>query len=148
MNPITYYKLKRELRVVELQEAKESRLKSISAKMFKYFRFIFWKTSFLGMFAGWLNKQAFGTIVAVFTVIMFIAVIIANQLRYYYWQNIMRANYPNDVLVAVDKVLFVFNAKQVSMSYWVYTIVFIMILVSINKRYCSSKPQVVPRIRR
>ena len=149
MNPITYYKLKRVLKVVEPQEqSKESRFKSMFVKLLKFFRFILWKLSFFGVMARWVNKQAFGTVVVSFTIVMFIAIIIANQLRYYYWQNIMRTNYPNDVLVVVDKVLFNFNAINVTLHYWIYMLVIGIIWVGFNKKYCSSKPQVIPRIRR
>ena len=148
MNPITYYKIKRELRAIEPQEAKESRLKSMFVKLFKLFRFVFWKLTFLGRIANWVNKQAFGTIIVLFTLVIFIAIIIANQLRYYYWENIMRTNYPNDVLVAVDKVLFEFNAPIVTLHYWIYMLVIGIIWVSFNKKYCSSKGQVIPRLRK
>ena len=95
MNPITYYKLRRELRVIEAHEIKGGKLKSALSKLFKIFRFVFWKMSFLGVIANWINKKTFGVIVVLFTIVMFLAIIIANQLRYYYWEKIMRSNYPN-----------------------------------------------------
>lgn len=148
MNPITHYKLKRALKVIEPQEPKVSKLKSLWFKMLKFFRFILWRLSFLGVVANWVNKQAFGAVIVLFTLVMFVAIIIANQLRYYYWENIMRANYPNDVLVAVDKVLFTFNATNVSLNYFIYMLVLGIILVSFNKKYCSSKGQVIPKLRK
>lgn len=149
MNIITYYKLKRVLRLVKpQQENQKNRFKSILFKLFKFFRFIFWKLSFLGVISNWINKQAFGVVVTLFTLVVFVAIIIANQLRYYYWQNIMRANYPNDVLVIVDKVLFNFNATNVTLHYFIYMLVVGIIWVSINKKYCSGKGQVIPRLRK
>lgn len=149
MNPITYYKLKRALKVIEPQEEKQkSRLKGMFVKLLKFFRFILWKLSFLGVISRWVNKQAFGVVIVLFTIVMFIAIIIANQLRYYYWENIMRANYPNDVLAAVDKVLFEFNAPMVTLHYWIYMLVIGIVWVSFNKKYCSSKGQVIPRLRK
>ena len=148
MNPITYYKLKRELKLIEPQEQKESRFKFLFVKLLKFFRFVFWKLTFLGRISDWINKRTFGVVVVLFTIVMFIAIIIANQLRYYYWENIMRANYPNDVLVAVDKVLFNFNATNVTLHYWIYMMVIGIIWVSFNKKYCSSKGQVIPRLRK
>ena len=144
MSFITRYKVKKALQEIIPQEHQESRLKLIFNKFIKIIKF-FYKITFLGLFARWLNRQAFGTIIAVFTLIMFIAIIIANQLRYYYYQNIMRASYPNEVLGVVDKVLFVFNARQMNLNYWIFTIIFIMILVTFNRKYCSSKPQSIPR---
>ena len=148
MNPITYYKLRRELRVIEAHEIKGGKLKSALSKLFKIFRFVFWKMSFLGVIANWINKKTFGVIVVLFTIVMFLAIIIANQLRYYYWEKIMRSNYPNEVLVIVDKVLFEFNAPMVTLHYWIYMLVIGIIWVSFNKRYCSSKGQVIPRLRK
>lgn len=148
MNPITYYRLQRALKAIEPQEPKESRLKSIWIKIFKLFRFILWKLSFLGTIARWVNKQAFGVVIVLFTVVVFVAIIIANQLRFYYWENIMRNNYPNDVLVAVDKVLFTFNATNVTLHYFIYMLIIGIIWVSFNKKYCSGKGQVIPRIRK
>lgn len=149
MNPITYYKLKRALKVIEPQEQpKESRLKSYWLKLLKFFRFIFWKLSFLGVVANWINKKTFGVVIVLFTIVMFIAIIIANQLRYYYWENIMRTNYPNDVLAVVDKVLFEYNAINVTLHYFIYMLVIGIIWVSFNKKYCSSKGQVIPRLRK
>ena len=147
MNPITYYRLKRALNIG--QEVKqESKLKLMFVKVLKFLRFIFWKLSFLGVIARWINKQAFGTVIVLFTIIVFISIIIANQLRYYYWENIMRTNYPNDVLVAVDKVLFNFNATNVTLHYFIYMLVIGIIWVSFNKKYCSSKGQIIPRLRK
>ena len=148
MNPITYYKLKRELKLIEPREAKESMFKNIYIKTFKLFRLVFWKLSFLGAVANWINKKTFGVVVVLFTIVIFIAIIIANQLRYYYWENIMRTNYPNDELVAVDKVLFTFNATNVTLHYFIYMLVIGIIWVSFNKKYCSSKGQVIPRLRK
>ena len=150
MNLITYYKLKRELKAVEPQEQQESvsLKKRMFLKIFKFFRFVFWKMSFLGVVVNWINKRTFGVVVVLFTIVMFIAIIIANQLRYYYWENIMRSNYPNDVLVVVDKALFEFNAPMVTLHYWIYMLVIGIIWVSFNKKYCSSKGQVIPRLRK
>lgn len=149
MNPITYYKLKRALKGAEPQEeTKQGRFKVMIVKLLKFFRFIVWKLSFLGVVTNWVNKQTFGIVIVLFTIVMFVAIIIANQLRYYYWENIMRTNYPNDVLVAVDKVLFNFNATNVTLQYFIYMLVIGIILVSFNKKYCSSKGQVIPRLRK
>ena len=148
MNPITYYKLRRELKAVEPQEFEESRIKNMFIKIFKFFRFVLWKLSFLGIVVNWINKRTFGTIIVLFTIVVFISIIIANQLRYYYWENIMRTNYPNDVLVAVDKVLFTYNATNVTLHYFIYTLVIGIIWVGFNKKYCSSKGQVIPRLRK
>ena len=146
MNFITKYRVRKALQV-KPEEIKESTFKLIFIKIIKFIILFAWKLSFLGLFAKWLNKQALGTIIAISTLIMFIAIIIANQLRYYYYQNIMRVSYPNEVLVVVDKVLFTFNARQMNLNYWIFTIVFIMILVTFNRKYCSAKPQSIPRVK-
>ena len=146
MNFITKYRVRKALQV-KPEEIKESTFKLIFIKIIKFIILFAWKLSFLGLFEKWLNKQALGTIIAISTLIMFIAIIIANQLRYYYYQNIMRVSYPNEVLVVVDKVLFTFNARQMNLNYWIFTIVFIMILVTFNRKYCSAKPQSIPRVK-
>lgn len=146
MNFITRYRLRKALQEYKPQEIKESKFKIIFNKILNFIKFIR-NFTMLGRFSNWLNKQALGTIVAVFSILSFIAIIIANQLRYYYWQNIMRTYYPNEVLTAVDKVLFVFNAKQMNLNYWIFTIVLIMILVTFNRKYCSAKPQSIPRVK-
>lgn len=148
MNPLTRYRLSRALKEISPEQPKESRLKSIFIKIFKFFKFVGWKLSVLGFISNWLNKQAFGVVVTLFTAIVFIAIIIANQLRYYYWENIMRTNYPNEVLVVVDKVLFEFNAVNVTLHYFIYTLLIGIILVHFNRKYCSAKPQSIPRVRR
>ena len=150
MNPITYYKLRKELRTIEPQDIKEevSLKKRVFLKVLRFFRFVFWKLTFLGRVSDWINKRTFGVVVVLFTIVMFISIIIANQLRYYYWENIMRTNYPNDVLVVVDKVLFTYNAVNVTLHYFIYMLVIGIIWVCFNKKYCSSKGQVIPRLRK
>ena len=143
MKFITKYRLNRALREHK-PEHKESKL-GVFKRLLVTLKSLFFRFTLLGIFSRWLNKQAFGTIVAVFTLVCFIAIIIANQLRYYYWQNIMRANYPNEVLGVVDKVLVVFNARQMNLNYWIFTVILVMMLVSFNRKYCSAKPQSIPR---
>ena len=118
----------------------------------------FWRITKWGFFnpigyllkkAGeWINKQHFGVLFIIILLLMMITLLFANALRYNYWIRIMQSNYPNEVLVALDKVLIEWNARMNAHFFIIFHILVGIFIATVNNIYNSDEPQVTPGIKR
>ena len=145
MNFLTRYRLRKALIEIQPKQEKKNLMQRIKPflvvlkySVFTPILFIFKK------FSNWLNKQHKGTIVLVVITILIFAFFVFNQLRYHYWLNIMHTEYPEDVLVALDKVLIQWNARVNAGFFLMFNMLMMIGLAIANHIYNSDEVQTIP----
>lgn len=149
MKFLTKYKLKKAFKEIEPQQDKKADINNIK-KVYRIMKWGFFSPIWylLKKTGNWINKQHFGLlfIITLFGVIF--AILVANTLRYGYWLKIMQTNYPNEVLVALDKVLIEWNARMNAFFFIMFHIIIGIFIATVNNIYGSDEPQVTPGTKR
>ena len=140
MKFLTRYRLKKALRQIEPQREK----KNLKEKI-KYFFMLKFPIIFVfRRFNQWFDKQPKGTILFLILTILIFSFFVLNQLRYHYWLNIMKSNYPQDVIEITDKVLVQWNARYNAAFFILFHMLIAIFLAVFNHIYNSDEPQTIP----
>lgn len=145
MNFLTRYRLRKALKQVEPLQEKKSIIKKIKPFIAVLTFGLFTPLKFaLKRFAEWMNKQHKATIILVVLAILIFSFLVLNQLRYKYWLNIMQSEYPQEVLVVLDKVLIEWNARNNGGMFILFNMLLVIMLAITNHMYNSDEPQTIP----
>ena len=142
---------KAERAIKELEPAKEKgsfKEKIGKIKLFSYYKYFSPVRYAFIKLGKWINEQHFGVLFLIVLITMFFAYLFAVKLWYLDWLTTMKSNYPSEVLLVVDKVLIEWNSAVVAVHWYLFSLMITWFVITANRMYCSSKPQVIPHNKR